>query len=99
TNSNLFFWVFPAQENPENAPVILWVNDIPGFSSLQGVFLETGPFELDENNVVKDRNVSWTKSHSMLYIDAPVGTVSALLPMKMRMQTIRMKKLQKFMWH
>ncbi|CAG7728296.1 unnamed protein product, partial [Allacma fusca] len=74
TNSNLFFWFFPAQENPEKAPVILWVNDVPGYSSLEGVFLETGPFELEENNVVKDRNVSWTKSHSMLYIDAPVGT-------------------------
>ncbi|CAG7725525.1 unnamed protein product, partial [Allacma fusca] len=74
TNSNLFFWFFPAQENPDKAPVILWVNDIPGFSSLEGIFLETGPFELDENNAVKDRNITWTKTHSMLYIDAPVGT-------------------------
>ncbi|CAG7829873.1 unnamed protein product, partial [Allacma fusca] len=49
-NSNLFFWFFPAQESPENAPVILWINDIPGYTCLKGVFLETGPFYVDENN-------------------------------------------------
>lgn len=24
-NSNLFFWYFPAQNDPENAPVLLWL--------------------------------------------------------------------------
>ncbi|CAG7817907.1 unnamed protein product, partial [Allacma fusca] len=73
-NSNLFFWFFPAQENPEKAPVILWINDIPGFTCLKGVFLETGPFFVDDDNKLVQRNSSWTRSHSMLYIDAPVGT-------------------------
>ncbi|CAG7697361.1 unnamed protein product [Allacma fusca] len=73
-NSNLFFWFFPAQENPEKAPIILWINDIPGFTSLKGVFLETGPFSVDDDNKLVERNSTWTRSHSMLYIDAPVGT-------------------------
>ncbi|CAG7720344.1 unnamed protein product, partial [Allacma fusca] len=61
-------------KNPEKAPVILWINDLPGFTSLKGVFLETGPFYVDDDNQLRDRNTSWAKTHSMLYIDAPVGT-------------------------
>ncbi|CAG7786811.1 unnamed protein product [Allacma fusca] len=73
-NSNLFFWFFPAQEKPEKAPVILWVNDVPGHTSLKGIFLENGPFILDENGEIQERAHTWTKTHSMLYIDAPVGS-------------------------
>jgi vitellogenic carboxypeptidase-like protein len=73
-NSNLFFWFFPAQENPEKAPVILWINDIPGYTCLKGVFLETGPFYVDDGNKLVERNSTWTRTHSMLYIDAPVGS-------------------------
>ncbi|CAG7818374.1 unnamed protein product [Allacma fusca] len=73
-NSNLFFWFFPAQEKPEKAPVILWVNDIPGHTSLRGIFLENGPFYIDENDEIQERAHTWTKTHSMLYIDAPVGS-------------------------
>ncbi|CAG7828495.1 unnamed protein product [Allacma fusca] len=74
TNSNLFFWFFPAQENPDNAPVLLWINELPGFSCVRAIFLETGPFKVGPNNLVSERNTSWTRSHSMLYVDSPVGT-------------------------
>jgi vitellogenic carboxypeptidase-like protein len=30
TNSNMFFWYFPAQHNPESAPVTLWLQGGPG---------------------------------------------------------------------
>ncbi|CAG7716941.1 unnamed protein product [Allacma fusca] len=72
-NSNIFFWFFPALENPATAPVVMWMSENTGFSCLKGVFLETGPFYLDENLELKDRNHSWVQTHSMLYIDAPVG--------------------------
>ncbi|CAG7725044.1 unnamed protein product, partial [Allacma fusca] len=61
-------------ENTDKAPVILWINDLPGYTCLKGVFLETGPFYVGENNELKSRNSSWTRTHSMLYIDAPVGS-------------------------
>ncbi|KYO26859.1 hypothetical protein Y1Q_0019298 [Alligator mississippiensis] len=31
-NSNLFFWFFPAQIQPENVPVLLWLQGGPGVS-------------------------------------------------------------------
>ncbi|CAG7816633.1 unnamed protein product, partial [Allacma fusca] len=62
------------QEKPEKAPVVLWMNDIAGHTSLKGIFLENGPFYLDENDELQERTHTWTKTHSMLYIDAPVGS-------------------------
>ncbi|CAG7816569.1 unnamed protein product [Allacma fusca] len=72
-NANVFFWFFPALENPESASVILWANEASGYSCLRAVFLENGPFFLDEKFRLQERNESWAKTHSMLYIDVPVG--------------------------
>ncbi|CAG7816568.1 unnamed protein product [Allacma fusca] len=72
-NANVFFWFFPALEKPESASVILWANEASGYSCLRAVFLENGPFFLDEKFRLQERNQSWAKTHSMLYIDVPVG--------------------------
>ncbi|KAH6930252.1 hypothetical protein HPB50_012264 [Hyalomma asiaticum] len=72
--SNLFFWFFPAQEDPENAPVSLWLQGGPGTSSLEGLFVEHGPYYIDENGDAQLRDVTWTRTISMLYVDNPVGT-------------------------
>ncbi|CAG7678620.1 unnamed protein product [Allacma fusca] len=73
-NSNLFFWLFPAIENPDTSSVILVVNSIPGISLMQGIFLENGPFTLDENLELKEQNYTWAKTHTLIYIDSPVGS-------------------------
>ncbi|XP_046403576.1 venom serine carboxypeptidase [Ischnura elegans] len=73
-NSNLFFWFFPAMNNYETAPVVLWLQGGPGATSLFGLFTEHGPFYVDKKMYLKPRKYSWTKSHSVLYIDNPVGT-------------------------
>ncbi|XP_018325890.1 venom serine carboxypeptidase-like [Agrilus planipennis] len=38
------------------------------------LFVQNGPFKLTSNNSVQFRQESWTKNHSVLYIDNPVGT-------------------------
>ncbi|PSN48042.1 hypothetical protein C0J52_09102 [Blattella germanica] len=48
-NSNLFFWFFPAQNDYERAPIILWLQGGPGASSLFGLFEEIGPFQISKN--------------------------------------------------
>lgn len=73
TDSNLFFWFFPATSNYSEAPVLLWLQGGPGSSSMFGLFGENGPFKI-ENDKVTLRNETWTKTHSVLYIDNPVGT-------------------------
>ncbi|XP_041041021.1 probable serine carboxypeptidase CPVL isoform X2 [Carcharodon carcharias] len=73
-NSNLFFWFFPAQTLPQNAPVLLWLQGGPGGSSMFGLFVEHGPYVVTKNLTLKARKVPWTSKYSVLYIDNPVGT-------------------------
>ncbi|XP_071108886.1 probable serine carboxypeptidase CPVL isoform X2 [Haliotis cracherodii] len=73
-NSNMFFWFFPAQTDPANAPVLLWLQGGPGGSSLFGLFVEQGPILVDKDGNLQRRNITWNSKYSMLYIDNPVGT-------------------------
>ncbi|KAE8573737.1 venom serine carboxypeptidase [Halyomorpha halys] len=73
-NSNLFFWYFPAEIEPDKAPVLLWLQGGPGASSLNGLFNENGPFYLDKDLVLHKRKTSWSMVFNLIYIDNPVGT-------------------------
>lgn len=71
--NNLFFWFFPAQENWEDAPVVLWLQGGPGSASMYGLFEENGPFNSYESGL-EMREYSWNVKHNLIYIDQPVGT-------------------------
>jgi len=73
-NSNIFFWYVPAKNNAESAPVVLWLQGGPGGSSLFGLFVEHGPFQVDKDANLHERDIAWTEQFNMLYIDQPVGT-------------------------
>ncbi|PSN57995.1 hypothetical protein C0J52_08092 [Blattella germanica] len=73
-NSNLFFWFFPSEKNYVDDPVILWLQGGPGGTSLFGLFEEHGPFSVTDKLTLKRRKYSWSRTHSMIYIDNPVGT-------------------------
>lgn len=73
-NSNLFFWFVPSLNDPENAPVILWIQGGPGTSSLLGFFSEHGPYRVAEDGSRAEfRRLTWAQRYSMLYVDQPVG--------------------------
>ena len=45
---NLFYWFFEsrASDNPTDIPLIIWLQGGPGASSMTGLMMEHGPFEL-----------------------------------------------------
>ena len=45
-----FYWLVEAAEDPESKPLMLWLNGGPACSSMDGFFLELGPFKLAEKN-------------------------------------------------
>ncbi|XP_039764469.1 venom serine carboxypeptidase-like [Pararge aegeria] len=74
-NSNLFFWYFPVMNKPVNeTPLILWLQGGPGSSSMYGLFEELGPYTVTKDLKVQAKEHSWSKDHSLLFIDNPVGT-------------------------
>jgi vitellogenic carboxypeptidase-like protein len=73
--SNMFFWFFPVANGAADAPVLLWLQGGPGTSSLYAVFNEHGPFSVAKGrDALELRNHTWTATHSVLYVDNPVGT-------------------------
>lgn len=72
-NSNMFFWFFPAANGARDAPILMWLQGGPGLSSLYSVFNEHGPFTVDKHHWLVSRQHAWTSTHSILYVDNPVG--------------------------
>ncbi|XP_065176055.1 probable serine carboxypeptidase CPVL [Sycon ciliatum] len=73
-SSNMFFWFFPAQENPEDAPVLMWLQGGPGATSMYGLFVELGPLKATASGNIEDMPITWNKKYSLLFVDNPVGT-------------------------
>lgn len=73
-DSNMFFWFFPSQFEFESRPVTLWLQGGPGSSSLFGLFIENGPYELTLDGELKLREYTWNRETSVIYLDNPVGT-------------------------
>nr|XP_018913011.1 PREDICTED: venom serine carboxypeptidase-like [Bemisia tabaci] len=76
--TNLFFWFFKAKSNDwENSPLLLWLQGGPGMTSLYGLFMENGPFEIKRESAddfsLLNRKYAWTNEYNVVYIDNPAG--------------------------
>ena len=71
--SALFFWFFEANENPETAPVVLWLNGGPGTVSTLGLFYEMGPYRINSDLSLTTNPYAWTKKVNMVFLDQPIG--------------------------
>jgi len=78
TASNLFFMLQVAENNPENAPLIVWLQGGPGWPSTYGAFKEVGAFyvltEDGQPPRIFTNSERWTHDAHVLFIDSPVGT-------------------------
>ncbi|CAJ1943297.1 unnamed protein product [Cylindrotheca closterium] len=82
-----FYWLFAPDDgsgqdmdfSDRSIPLVIWLNGGPACSSMDGLWLENGPFRLTENAddswSIELDEYSWHKSPAfVLYIDQPVGT-------------------------
>lgn len=71
---DLFYWYFDSRNDPDNDPLILWINGGPGTSSMMGLFTEMGPCWLNPNTTKAQPNPwSWNNNASVLFLDQPAG--------------------------
>ena len=68
-----FFWFFESRNDPENDPVVLWLNGGPGCSSATGLFFELGPASINSTLEPVHNPYSWNSNASVIFLDQPVG--------------------------
>uniref|UniRef100_U3KQU6 Carboxypeptidase n=1 Tax=Homo sapiens TaxID=9606 RepID=U3KQU6_HUMAN len=73
-SKHLHYWFVESQKDPENSPVVLWLNGGPGCSSLDGLLTEHGPFLVQPDGVTLEYNpYSWNLIANVLYLESPAG--------------------------
>jgi carboxypeptidase D len=74
-NNQMFYWLIESPTDSATKPLIIWMNGGPGCSSMDGLWLELGPFRLAEDRqTVKLNPFSWHLAANILFVDQPVGT-------------------------
>lgn len=70
----LFYWYFDSRNDPENDPIIVWMNGGPGASSMMGLFNEAGPcYLLNDTGLPTTNEWAWNNNASVLFLDQPAG--------------------------
>ena len=75
--NSMFYWLSPARENPDKAPVIIWLEGGPGGSSVNSLFWFLGPLEVKnypEEKKARIRKISWNQKANIIFPDYPLGT-------------------------
>ncbi|KAL4462597.1 hypothetical protein ABPG74_000427 [Tetrahymena malaccensis] len=72
--SDIFYFHFESRANPAKDPLVFWLSGGPGCSSELGLFLENGPFTVNDNQTLSSNPYSWNEQANLVFIDQPVGT-------------------------
>ncbi|KAL5988277.1 hypothetical protein ACLOJK_036040 [Asimina triloba] len=76
----LFYYFVESERNPEEDPLLLWLNGGPGCTAWTGFVYEIGPLYYEDAPydgslpTLKLREHSWTKISSIIFLDAPAPT-------------------------
>ena len=74
TTKQIHYLFFEAQNDSENAPVLIWFNGGPGCSSMLGFMQENGPFRIESGGTkFHPDEFSWNRETNLLYIEQPAG--------------------------
>uniref|UniRef100_A0A023FPL5 Putative serine carboxypeptidase lysosomal cathepsin a n=1 Tax=Amblyomma cajennense TaxID=34607 RepID=A0A023FPL5_AMBCJ len=73
TQNNLFFIFIEAENNPKEAPLMLWTPGGPGLPVLLSLLLQNGPVQLGPGGSLTKRELTIQKNMNVIYLDAPVG--------------------------
>ena len=72
-DKHFFYWFFESRNDPENDPVVLWLNGGPGCASDGGMLFELGPSWINASVLPDFNPYSWNSNASVIFLDQPVG--------------------------
>ena len=73
TDTNLFYMLVEAKENPEKKPLVWFMNGGPGASSFAALFAEQGPYLLNNNMSLIENPYPWNSIANVLYVEFAAG--------------------------
>ncbi|KAI8063749.1 Alpha/Beta hydrolase protein [Gongronella butleri] len=73
-DANIFFWKIDPVTDAHSNKLIIWLNGGPGCSSMDGLFMENGPYRVDKDLNLKINKGAWNQFATVVYVDQPVGT-------------------------
>ncbi|KAI8581933.1 hypothetical protein K450DRAFT_229967 [Umbelopsis ramanniana AG] len=73
-NANIFFWLLNSQNVKSSNKLVIWLNGGPGCSSMDGMFLENGPYRVNPDMTVDINPGGWQDHANIVFVDQPVGT-------------------------
>ncbi|CAO3581131.1 unnamed protein product [Absidia cylindrospora] len=74
TDGNLFFWMLHQVQPTQPEKLIIWFNGGPGCSSMDGLFLENGPYRVNPDLSLTINVHGWQDHATIVFLDQPVGT-------------------------
>ncbi|KAG8950045.1 hypothetical protein FRC04_008125 [Tulasnella sp. 424] len=73
-DKHFFFWFFESRRNPEEDPLVMWLNGGPGCSSSTGLLMELGPCNvINDGREVAYNKYGWNEYANMIFLDQPVN--------------------------
>ncbi|KAG9440610.1 hypothetical protein H6P81_020775 [Aristolochia fimbriata] len=81
SRDQVFYYFVESERNPDEDPLVLWLDGGPGCSALCGLVYEIGPFQFKDAKyegslqpALHLNPYSWTKVSNIIFTDQPVGT-------------------------
>lgn len=69
---HMFFYFFESRSNPDDDPLLMWLNGGPGCSSATGLFMELGPCRVNmDGNGTSLNEYGWNDEANVIFLDQP----------------------------
>lgn len=72
-DGHLFYLYFENRFHNPDAPLMLWTNGGPGCSSFYGLFMENGPYLIQDDLSLAWNSYGWDIGHDILFLDHPLS--------------------------
>ncbi|EMR10145.1 hypothetical protein PNEG_01420 [Pneumocystis murina B123] len=74
-NENSLFFLFVENRYiVDKQRTVIWLNGGPGCSSMDGAFLENGPFRMTKEGLLSGNQGEWNEFSNVVFVDQPAGT-------------------------